>query len=185
MEGLLSLAVEFFRTAPSSCAQNEGGDIVSVIASQFTYGSTQCGLTCNTDQGPFSPIRRGPANNIFAIPVPQVLSFGTGILLSIGSCIPAILVSASVFVFIKQIELGHYDIVSDVETQESVDLWRNRHFAALSGRLFGHDFQLALLGIAVLAIIVLGEINLFSTQLRYGTEPMSNVGESISKHCYT
>ena len=36
--------------------------------------------------------------------------------------------------------------------------------------------EVPLFGAAVFAILILGEINLFSTQVRYETEPIANIG---------
>src|ERR1700709_2739258 len=89
-KGLLGLTVEFFRIKTLDCTHDNTGNPVPLKASQFHYGTT-CGLTCSPEQGPFSPIRGGSANNIYVIPTPDKLPFDTATLLAAACCIPAIL----------------------------------------------------------------------------------------------
>jgi hypothetical protein len=95
LAGLLSLTVEFYRTDPVLCNDP------SITSKSFDYGVTLCGLTCNTDW-PVSPIRGGSANNINVVPAPHVITPNAAMLLSAGSCIPAILLSISLLIKVHE-----------------------------------------------------------------------------------
>ena len=92
--GLLSLAVEFFRTKTHVCKSDSGS---LIYLPNFVYGNTTCGLVCSVDDGPFSPMRQDAANNIYVIPAPTRLTFGTVTLLCAACCIPAILTLISMW----------------------------------------------------------------------------------------
>lgn len=47
-------------------------------------------------------------------------------------------------------------------------------------RLFLSAIEVPLLGAAVLAIVILGERNFFSSQVRYQTEPIASIGRSTN-----
>src|SRR6186713_2710023 len=87
--GLLALTVEFYRTNPVPCTQS--GQLVYLGAKDFPYGNIKCGLVCSVEEGPYSPMRNGPSNNIYVIPAPNRLSFNTAMLIAAACCIPAIL----------------------------------------------------------------------------------------------
>lgn len=95
--GLISLAVEFYRvsSSPVLCTY-EGADRIWNTSSPFPYENAPqiCGIICNEDTPPFSPIRGGSADNIYLIPVPYVLTFNVCIMLTAACCIPAILLVA-------------------------------------------------------------------------------------------
>ena len=57
----------------------------------FPYDNTTCGMVCSVDQGPFSPMRGGSADNIYVVPGPFVFSFGAATLVSAACCIPGAL----------------------------------------------------------------------------------------------
>lgn len=95
LAGLLSLTVEFLRTRTHDCTHTDSGSPLSHI-SDWNYGDT-CGLTCSEDEGPFSPMRRDAASNIYVIPAPTVFTLGTATLLSAACCIPPILSMASMW----------------------------------------------------------------------------------------
>jgi hypothetical protein len=91
LAGLLSLTVEFYRTDPVPCNDSE------ITQNTFNYSVTTCGLRCDTSW-PISPIRGGSANNINVVPAPHVITPNAAMLLSAGSCIPAILLSISLLI---------------------------------------------------------------------------------------
>ena len=96
--GLLSLVVEFYRISTTPCFKDNLGKPVSLDKHQFPYGDeSMCGLTCSVKDGPFSPLRGGAVNNIYVIPAPNRLAFGTATLLAAACCIPAILSLASMW----------------------------------------------------------------------------------------
>ncbi|KAH9843311.1 transferase family III protein, partial [Teratosphaeria destructans] len=100
LAGLLSLAVEFYRSSNIQVAAAEG-----CTRSDFIYGISKCNLTCNPDDGPFSPIRGGSANNIDVIIAPHIITFNAGMLLAAACCIPAILLLISLSIQIFESEL--------------------------------------------------------------------------------
>ncbi|KAL1836516.1 hypothetical protein VTJ49DRAFT_5056 [Mycothermus thermophilus] len=79
LAGLLALAVEFFRTDPATCADDDD-DAPITRASKFPYGKTTCGLVCSIEDGPHSPLRGGPAENIYVIPNIDIFPFGAATL---------------------------------------------------------------------------------------------------------
>lgn len=90
-KGLLSLTVEFLRIKTTPCSQDDNGNPIPKNPSGFPWEEATCGLVCNTTAGPFSSMREGAQDNIYVIPAPNRLTFGTATLLSAGCCIPAIL----------------------------------------------------------------------------------------------
>lgn len=93
--GLVSLAVEFYRVSgePTDCYYDDDGQPLDPNR-DFPYENASCGLTCDTDLGPFSSIRGGSADNIYVIPIPYALTFNACIMLTAACCIPAILLIA-------------------------------------------------------------------------------------------
>lgn len=116
LAGLLSLTVEFLRTQTHPCSLTDGGSPLSGI-NGWNYGD-KCGLICSEDEGPFSPMRRDAANNIYVIPAPTVFTFGTATLLSAACCIPPILSMASMWNKILEINwrarFGHDATAEDL-----------------------------------------------------------------------
>ncbi|KAI8961786.1 hypothetical protein F5Y11DRAFT_366451 [Daldinia sp. FL1419] len=98
LAGLLSLTVEFFRTTTSPCTHDDSGNpITPNDYVHFPYENAFCNLTCSTDQGPFSPLRRNATNEIYVIPAPNRLAFNAVTLLAAACCIPAVLSLASMW----------------------------------------------------------------------------------------
>lgn len=93
--GLLSLIVELFRVETFPCTHDDLGRPISNDPDRFPYGNATCGLVCNQDQGPFSPIRGGSADNIYLVPAPTRLSPHAGILVAAACCVPGILLAAA------------------------------------------------------------------------------------------
>lgn len=185
LEGLLSLTVEFYRTETSSCTKNNAGQPISPHPSAFPYNENpNCGLTCSISAGPYSPIRGGSANNIYVIPAPGLFTFGTATLLAAACCIPAVL--SLIFMWNKILEINwktRYGRRQDEEARLDAPLSgtngateRNLRDVNNTIRSFLSVVEVPLFGGAVLAILVIGEMNLFSTQLRYQTEPISSIG---------
>ncbi|KAI4724122.1 hypothetical protein E4T49_08147 [Aureobasidium sp. EXF-10728] len=169
-EGLLSLAVEFFRTKTQVCKSNTGS-LVSLT--NFSYGVTDCGLVCSVDSGPESPMRRDAANNIYVIPAPTRLTFGTVTLLCAACCIPAILTLISMWNKILEI---NWKSRYGRETEKDPEEKKVKDINSLIKRLL-NVIEAPLFGVAVVVILILGEINLFSEQVRYQTEPIASIGQ--------
>lgn len=179
-QGLLSLMVEFYRLKPSDC-HDKSGNPVSLDASQFDYGNTMCGLVNCTvgGQGPHSPMRGGSSNNIYVIPSPDELTFDTATLLAAACCIPAIL--SLIFMWIKILEMD-----SNREEHEQIDEPIGGTNGATTGemkkvnskiRFFLGALEVPVYGAAILAILIMGERNFFSSQVRYQTEPIASIGK--------
>ncbi|KAF2767090.1 hypothetical protein EJ03DRAFT_329507 [Teratosphaeria nubilosa] len=101
LAGLLSLAVEFYRSSNVQATAAEG-----CTRSGFIYGISTCNLTCNPSDGPFSSIRGGSANNINVIIAPHIITFNAGMLLAAACCIPAILLLVSLSIQIFESEIN-------------------------------------------------------------------------------
>ncbi|KFY14216.1 hypothetical protein V492_02781 [Pseudogymnoascus sp. VKM F-4246] len=175
--GLLSLLVEFMRAQVFPCKQDEFSNPISLDPSKFPYNTT-CGLTCSIEKGPFSPLREGSGNNIYIIPAPNKLTFGTATLFAAAGCIQVILSLMSMLY--GQLEINWQRSFDDWQENEDrrVDstrmaMSRIQDQAKMYSRVLSLPFFMA----ALLAVIVIGERNLFSSQLRYQTEPIASIGQ--------
>lgn len=182
--GLLSLTVEFIRIKTSHCTHDNDGNPITPTVAQFNYTLT-CGLTCSVDQGPFSPIRGGSANNIYVIPAPDKLTFDTATLLAAGCCIPAILSLISMWNKILEINwksrFGKKD--QDQLVNELIEGTNGATIRKMNGvndriRRLLSGLEIPLFSAAVLAILILGERNFWSHQVLYQTEPIASIGKS-------
>ncbi|KAL2018105.1 hypothetical protein VTK56DRAFT_1291 [Thermocarpiscus australiensis] len=179
LAGLLALTVEFFRSTPTPCTDGGSGQPLYNL-SDFEFGRTTCGLTCSVEEGPFSPMRNGSANNIYVVPAPTVLTFGTATLLAAASCIPAILSMVSMWDKILRINwkerFGGPDADELIEGTNGATVGKMKSVNDMI-RAFLSVVEIPLFGAAVLAIIIVGEMNFWSDQVEYETEPMANVGQ--------
>ncbi|KAF1966854.1 hypothetical protein BU23DRAFT_485343 [Bimuria novae-zelandiae CBS 107.79] len=179
--GLLALAVEFYRVSSVECPTPgvRGGK-------DFPYGGNQtCGLVCNEEQI-YSPLRAGPAANIGVIPVPTILTFNTGMLLATACCIPAVI--SMIFTFDKILAL-HWkrrfrhreqaEVNSTNQPIEGTNGATEEHMEGINGtiRRVLRLIEVPLFGGAIITILIVGEINFFSPQLRWETEPITSVGQ--------
>jgi hypothetical protein len=180
--GLLSLTVEFFRIKTSDCTHDDSGNPVSPDAGEFSYETT-CGLNCSVEQGPYSPMRGGSANNIYVIPAPDMLTFGTATLLAAACCIPAILSLISMWNKILKVNwktrFGDRD--KDERIDEPIEGTNGATIGKMRGvntliRLFLSAVEIPVFGAAVLAILIIGERNFFSYRVSYQTEPIASIG---------
>lgn len=181
--GLLSLTVAFFRLEPTSCLHDDSGNPVSTDPRKFPYETT-CGLRCSVDDGPFSPMRGGSANNIYVIPAPDKLSFHTATLLAAACCLPAILTMISMWNkiletnwkkrFGKRVEEERR---RDDELVEGTGVTVKK-LRDIDSKIRGflRRVEISVFAAAVLAILIFGERNFFSRQLRYQTEPIASIG---------
>ncbi|KAK3370615.1 hypothetical protein B0H63DRAFT_487308 [Podospora didyma] len=180
LSGLVSLVVEFYRSSTVGCSVDDAEN--SINPDDFPYENAMCGLTCSVGEGPFSPMRMGSANNIYVIPAPNRLTFGTGTLIAAACGIPAIL--SLVFMSNKILEInwtsrfGNQDDRADEVIQgtngATVGTMRNVNKMV---REWLSVVEIPVFGGAVLAILILGETNFFSGPVRFQTEPMASIGQ--------
>ncbi|KAF2622995.1 hypothetical protein BU25DRAFT_350925 [Macroventuria anomochaeta] len=176
--GLIALCVEFSRVTVTDCS-HKAADVPLLTVANFSYGDTTCGLTCSEDEGPFSPMRGGAAKNIYVIPVPSKLSFNAAMLIAAGVCIPAIL--SLIFTWDKILEINWKNRREPEQPDEQIE-GVNITRGEIKGinnkvRLFLSVIEMPLFGGAVVAILIGGELNFFSKQLMYQTEPMASIGQ--------
>ncbi|KAL2831345.1 hypothetical protein BJY01DRAFT_254283 [Aspergillus pseudoustus] len=183
LSGLLSITVELFRVKPITCTHDDNGNPLTGLVSQFPYGTT-CDLRCSVKDGPFSPIRRGATNEIYVVPAPNKLTFGTATLLAAACCIPAIV---SILYFWSLILQETWDARFKQSSETDP---RDLPIEGTNGATVGKMQQInglvrtvlstveaPVFAAAVLAILILGEKNFFSTPVDYGTEPMASIGQ--------
>ncbi|KAL3418819.1 hypothetical protein PVAG01_09040 [Phlyctema vagabunda] len=176
LAGLLSLTVEFFRIETSRCPQDNGVPI-SPDASKFPYQDTTCGLDCSI---PSSPLRAGAASNIYVIPAPDKLTFETALLLAAACCIPAILSLISMWNKILKINWKtRFADRDDDEPIQGTNGATNENMRKVNGliRDLLSGVEIPVFGAAVLAILIVGERNFFSAQVKYETEPIASIGQ--------
>lgn len=185
LEGLVSLSVEFHRETAVPCTSDDSGNPISPTASNFPYGNTTCGLTCSVDNGPYSPIRSGSTNNIYVVPAPSTLTSRSAILLAVASCGPAAIMILVMFngISIFQ-EDGKTRIDDRDENGPTARVPGGSSSTASRGSVKINTLikrvpkawrYLPFIGTA-LNILIAGEINFFSPQIRYQNEPMSSIG---------
>ncbi|GFF28719.1 hypothetical protein IFM58399_02067 [Aspergillus lentulus] len=182
LAGLLSLTIEFYRIKPHPCTVN--GRPIFKNSDEFHYGTTMCNLTCSVVAGPFSPMRQGSANDIYVIPVPEKLTFGAATLLAAACCIPAILSLASMWNKILEINwtrrFGNPD--RNKKQDEVIEGTNGATLGTMNKvnemiRSFLSVVEVPIFGAAVLVIILIGEMNFFSDQVRYQTERIESIGQ--------
>ncbi|KAK1093460.1 hypothetical protein LTR48_002275 [Friedmanniomyces endolithicus] len=172
LAGLLSLTIEFYRIPTTSCTHDDLGFPISTDPRDFPYLNATCGLTCDTNLGPFSTMREGSGNNIYVIPAPDALTFNAATLLAAACCIPAVLLL--VVMWMQILETIWKKSNNNGDGNESV---RRAKRTTRVLRLFRKFLEVPLWAAAVLAIMITGERNLFSPQVHYQTEPMASVGQ--------
>lgn len=184
LAGLLSLTIEFYRANPEPCI--EDGNLVTLKSNSFKYGTTMCSLTaiCASDALPFSPMRRDAADDIFVIPAPTVLSFGTGTLMAAGCCIPAILSLLMMWDRIQRINwVRRWGRHNEPNLDERIR--GTRATVGLIRQVEGKSRRVLMIvyvvffGGAVLAIILLGELNFWSEPVRFQSEPFASIGKHV------
>jgi len=182
LAGLLSLTVEFLRTATHHCSQTDAGLPLTHV-SQWNYGDN-CTLTCSPDEGPFSPMRQDAADNIYVIPAPTAFTLGTATLLSAACCIPPVLSMVSMWNKILQINwrarFGNEPSPEDMHQPiEGTNNATPMSVKAINGRIraFLSVVEAPVFGAAILAVLIIGERNFFSTQVDYQTEPIASIGQ--------
>ncbi|KAL8377670.1 hypothetical protein RB595_008388 [Gaeumannomyces hyphopodioides] len=197
LAGMLSLAVELYRSRPVPCAGN------NITAANFPYGATAselCGIRCSQDLGPFSTMRQGATGEIYVIPAPKMFEFGTATLLAAACCIISILSLVDIFNKIRHDKRKRHtrekdDAIEDQDDPDgdSIGLHEGQPEDTISGtngatqsmmenaetraKFLMGAVEIPLFTGAILAILIIGERNLMSPELSHGTEPMENVGQ--------
>ncbi|KAL2795287.1 hypothetical protein BJX66DRAFT_171393 [Aspergillus keveii] len=178
LAGLLSITVEFFRVKPSTCTHDDNGTLLTSDISKFPYGTT-CDLRCSIGYGPFSPIRVDSTNEIYVVPAPNKLTFGTAMLLAAACCIPAIVSLLYLWsLILQEMWKARFDGNSSDKpiegTKATVGMMRDINDLV---RTVLSTVEVPVFAAAVLAIGILGEKNFFSAPVDYGTERISSIGQ--------
>ncbi|KAI0205684.1 hypothetical protein F4808DRAFT_409892 [Astrocystis sublimbata] len=173
LAGLISLTVESIRIESQSCPFDSGGAPIdySSLAScdpNCVYGSN----------GPSSPIRRGPTNEPFIILAPNRLTIGTVALLAAGSSIPPLLFQ--IYSWHKTLEdnwkrrfaPGEVEGVGSNTINSPVTYGIKQGARYHLGRILIPFFYSI-----IVILLVLGEVNFWSRQVSYQTEPISSIGQ--------
>ncbi|OQE36183.1 hypothetical protein PENCOP_c012G06403 [Penicillium coprophilum] len=183
LAGLVSLTVEFMRVDATTCPDSDPASISwATSGGVFTYGSN-CSMTCTPENGPVSPLRREAADNIYVVPIPDELSVNATALIAVGCCVPAILSLVSMLFKIlddnwKKFSNGKRRQKSDepIEaTSQAIIKPSTRTYQKI--RYWGSLIEILIFSAFVLAILVKGEMNFWSAQMKYQTEPMQSVGQ--------
>ncbi|KAH7409750.1 hypothetical protein BKA64DRAFT_570896 [Cadophora sp. MPI-SDFR-AT-0126] len=187
LAGLLSLTVEFFRISSIPCLFDNAGNPMPKNPDKFPYNSEPlCGLRCSIEDGPFSPMRGGAVNNIYVIPAPEHLTFHTATLLAAACCIPAVLSLVSMWNKIRKINWimrwGNGQREEEEKPDQPIEGTNGATEESMKGvnnliRRWLSVVEVPVFGAAVLAILILGEMNFFTKQVRYQTEPIASIGQ--------
>ncbi|KAK2728154.1 hypothetical protein CKAH01_11253 [Colletotrichum kahawae] len=175
LSGLLSLAVEFYRSNTHPCAT--GNSLIPSLR-KFPYGEEDlCGLVCSEDHGPFSSLRQGATSEIYVVPKPSTLPFGMAMFLAAAECVPAILSLVSIW----KRGRGSRD-KEQIEDQAIIPGTNGATFRGMKDvnqaiRSLLSAVEVPVFGGAWLAVLIIGEINFWSPQVNYHTEPISNIGQ--------
>ncbi|XXH02797.1 hypothetical protein Hte_009184 [Hypoxylon texense] len=183
LAGLLSLTVEFFRINSTGCNYDRSSFPSDPHPEDFDHLYDICGITCSIEEGPSSPLRLGSANEIALIPTPGRLAFNAATLVAAACCIPAVLSLVSMWNKILEINwksrFGRADEDQLIEGTNGATVERMSRVNTMI-RLFLSTLEIPLFGGAVLAILIVGEMNLFSPEVQYQTEPMTSIGQVSS-----
>ncbi|TDZ20802.1 Succinate--hydroxymethylglutarate CoA-transferase [Colletotrichum orbiculare MAFF 240422] len=186
LSGLLSLAVEFYRSNAVPCLDGSGTSISSI--GSFPYGDNDlCGIVCSQDAGPFSKLRTKAASEIFVVPKPTKFPFGMAMFLAAAECVPAILILVSMWKKILEINwktrressTAEEAKLNDSETIPGTNGATPRGMEAVNQAIKSllSAVEIPVFAGAWLAVLIIGEINFFSDQLAYHTEPIGSIGQ--------
>ncbi|CAG7940503.1 unnamed protein product [Penicillium salamii] len=186
LAGLLSLIVEFMRLEGIAVPRSSVACMAWAGAGgkgSFPYGDS-CDLKCSPDDGPTSSLREGSTDNIYVVPTPDKLSFNTTTLLAAACCIPAILSLVSMWIKIMD---HNWEKLSDGSRkhQEPDGTIKGTNGATVSEmKKIGETIkdlmsliEVPVMAAAVLAILIKGEMNFWSRQVYYQTEPITSIGQ--------
>lgn len=149
-----------------------------------------CNLTCSQDDGPFSLLRQGASSEIYVVPKPATLPFGMAMFLAAAECVPAILSLVSMWNKILEInwKARRNGIAQEKERSVDLEVIPGTNGATLVGmkavnkaiRSLLSAVEVPVFGGAWLAVLIIGEINFWSSQVNYHTEPIGSVGKRTS-----
>lgn len=179
LAGLLALTVEFFRSKSAACLDDGSGQPL-YRGTDFPYDKTTCGLSCTVDNGPYSPMREGSADNIYVVPTPDIISFGAATLVAAASCVPGILSMVSIWNKIVKTNsvkrFGPPNVDEVIEGTNGATIQGMKSVNNLIRRLLS-VVEVPVFGGAVLGLIIFGERNFWSGPLHFQTEPPENIGQ--------
>ncbi|KAI0450829.1 hypothetical protein F5B21DRAFT_489312 [Xylaria acuta] len=184
LAGMLSLTVEFFRTETHGCPFDDtGAPIDPSNLDAFPYMNASCSLNCVFGSGgPFSPIRQDSTNSPAVIPTPHRLTFSAVTLLAAASSIPPVL--TLIFTWEKILEINWKqrfarEEVNNNDPIEGTNGATPRMITVINGaiRNFLSSIQIPIFSGIVVVLLVIGELNFWSQQVTYQTEPFSSVGQ--------
>jgi hypothetical protein len=194
--GLLSLIVAFYRASPEPCLDSQDNN---VTVSNFTnVTSSQASQVICTPQCNYTTvIRTDPSNPSQWVLAPnRGMTINTATLLCAACCIPAILSLISVWQKVMHISWikrwtrrpntpdtvggGTNEKPPEGLTLEELhertirddERWMDKKIRLVLGLVERIVFT-----VCILAIVILGEINLWSPQMRAGVEHINGVGE--------
>lgn len=126
-------------------------------------------------------MRGGAASNIYVIPAPERLTFNTAMIIAAACCIPAILSVAFTSIRILDDNWKKKFEKQVIKENEPIAGTNGATIRQMKGvnkkiRKYQNYIEVPVFGTAVLAILVVGELNFFSSQVRYQTEPIASVG---------
>lgn len=181
--GLLGLAVSFWRARAHDCLDDDGhpftiAEFMNIVDS---FNQTQPPDFCHWPSHPLtrsSPIRPRVVNVVqFVLRPHRGMTISTAILISLGCCVPAVISVAAMWqkvMYANAVKLGW---MSEEEVERKARGIDSESMAAYLARFLGMVERLVFTGL-FLAVVVLGEVNLFSHEMLSGVEPMAAVGES-------
>ncbi|KAI1356032.1 hypothetical protein F5Y01DRAFT_310219 [Xylaria sp. FL0043] len=178
LAGMLSLTVEFFRTEPHACSFDDMGAPIDL-----SLLTAACNPSCIYGEGgPYSPIRRDSTNQPAVIPIPQRLSFSAVTLLAAGSSIPPVLTLIFTWEKILEINWKRRWAQEEIRSNDPIEGTNGATpkmvtFINDTIRNFLRSIQIPIFSGIVVVLLVLGELNFWSRQVSYQTEPISSVGQ--------
>ncbi|KAG5960108.1 hypothetical protein E4U57_000267 [Claviceps arundinis] len=183
LAGLLSLTVEFYRAETMLCAMDNQRRPLSSDPREFPYDAQPtCNMICTAETGPQSPMRGGAANNKYVIPAPDKFTFGAGTILCAACCVHAVLWLASMMDKILEINWRSRFGINDETCNEPIEGTNGATLGKMylvneTVRFFMSVAIVPIFASAGLAVLIVGEINFFSEQMRYENEPMASIGQ--------
>lgn len=129
-----------------------------------------------------SPMRRGAANNIYVIPAPEKLDFGLAVLLAAACCVHAILWLVVMLDKIVEVRRRRRSGITDDNVPLKGTNGATR--AMMKGVNNRISFYRNMVMVPVylgagLAMLIAGERNFWSPQVKYQTEPMASIGKYL------
>ncbi|KAK4244314.1 hypothetical protein C7999DRAFT_43997 [Corynascus novoguineensis] len=177
--GLLALTVEFFRTESKVCRNGEGQPIGPIDGFPDKQINITCGLICEEGK-PYNPMRTGTADDVNLVPRPYHLTFGAATLVAAASCVPGILSMVSIWNKIAKLnwnkQFGAHDADEVIEGTNGATEKGMKSVNEVIRRLLS-VVELPVFGGAVLALIIVGELNFWSPPLHFRIEPFENIGQ--------